>query len=256
MLRCAESRRSAGDQKLPLRSEILCPLADFAKYQVTHNLYFIDGARRRDLKGLDSQPLWARLATILVLMTGLLPFQSARSADTPSAEIKWTYFRLSLDKAGHIASCEITTSSGDAKADAWACKFMKYRARFYPPHRKGEALASVFTNRIRYEKSRDTKINFEKRGDSKNPMVDLIVETNAIYPNVLPRYLTTNVLISPDGQVEECAVSESSGEKSIDALACGALRKNGARPAVDVDNNPVRSVWLMKVMVRSKSVPK
>jgi TonB family protein len=58
-------------------------------------------------------------------------------------------FRLEVDKAGRVAGCAITASSGSAALDATTCRLLSARARFTPARdRKGRPVADSLTGRI------------------------------------------------------------------------------------------------------------
>jgi TonB family protein len=58
-------------------------------------------------------------------------------------------FRLEIDKAGRVAGCAITSSSGSAALDSTTCRLLAARARFTPARdRKGRAATDSVNGRI------------------------------------------------------------------------------------------------------------
>jgi hypothetical protein len=190
-----------------------------------------------------------RLALVILapLLTQVSVYAGAKEANAGA-----TAFRLSLDPNGQLTKCEITLSSGDAQSDDRVCHFMATRARFQPYLEEGKRIASVFTSRMRFEDGGTQGITFRKIDGAaiSDRQVDTIVGTTKLLAVDDVRFLKAHVLIEPNGKVEKCAIINSSGEGRIDDLACSALRSNSVQPAVDAQNNPVQSVWDMKILVR------
>lgn len=58
-------------------------------------------------------------------------------------------FRLTVDAAGAVSRCEVTTSSGSPVLDATTCQLMRERARFKPARdERGRAIAATYSNRV------------------------------------------------------------------------------------------------------------
>lgn len=94
-----------------------------------------------------------------------------------------TGFKLSIDEAGKVVSCEITQSSGDKLLDDKTCELMISRAGFTPARdKRGTAIASEWNSRVRW----------------KIP-VDLTDSDNS-------RSRTIEIVMRKDGTVESCNV--------------------------------------------------
>lgn len=58
-----------------------------------------------------------------------------------------TGFRVTIDSEGRVASCDITSSSGNADLDKATCDNVTRRARFRKP---SEGYGTTYTNRVRW----------------------------------------------------------------------------------------------------------
>lgn len=57
------------------------------------------------------------------------------------------------------------------------------------------------------------------------------------------------LIINTDGRVENCAIVTSSGAAALDERTCALAQSRGRfRPAAGVDGQPMRSVWVLRVI--------
>ena len=99
--------------------------------------------------------------------------------------------------------------------------------------------------------------------DVSNPRktVSLFAEPRAIHPE---NWVTTpdrersgssgegvayfQLTVSPDGDIEQCRILESSGFDILDRLTCSLISQRGHfRPALDQAGQPVASIWINRV---------
>lgn len=75
-------------------------------------------------------------------------------------------FRLSVDTAGHVVGCTITSSSGSADLDQSTCQLLTARASFVPAMgRDGRAAAATYSSAVRWQIPRG------------NPETDMVIQT-------------------------------------------------------------------------------
>ena len=60
-------------------------------------------------------------------------------------------FTLSVGPDGRPTNCSVTSSSGNGELDAAACSNLMKRAKFSPKMENGQAVASTYSNRVRWE---------------------------------------------------------------------------------------------------------
>jgi len=61
-------------------------------------------------------------------------------------------FRLTIDRQGRVANCEITSSSGSKTLDEATCNIIRTRARFTPARdSSGDAVSDEYSGKIRWE---------------------------------------------------------------------------------------------------------
>ena len=61
-------------------------------------------------------------------------------------------FKLTIDRQGRVANCDITSSSGSETLDVATCKILERRARFVPARDSaGNRVPDEYSGRIRWE---------------------------------------------------------------------------------------------------------
>jgi TonB family protein len=90
------------------------------------------------------QPARAQANLVSLFSSDDYPAAAARAGEQGSVG-----FRLDIDKAGRVAACEVTSSSGSAALDSTTCRLVSARARFSPARdRKGRPTTDKVTGRI------------------------------------------------------------------------------------------------------------
>jgi protein TonB len=112
------------------------------------------------------------IAWVVLVSTSALPIQAAQphglkpagnpgewinSDDYPPAALRakqagTSGFRLSVDAAGHVSGCTITSSSGSADLDQATCKLLTARASFVPAlGRNGRTIAATYSSSVHWQ---------------------------------------------------------------------------------------------------------
>ena len=144
-----------------------------------------------------------------------------RSTDYPAVALRsnvegTTAFSLSVDEAGTVTDCVVTSTSGSPELDATTCRFIQLRARFYPAtDEDGNAIPGGYSSRVRWQ----------------------IPVKNGPQPY---GYIVT-FEVAENGAVENCTTIEKSGEFEANTPGrdlCTTLVK--LAPYTDEAGNPVR----------------
>ncbi len=166
-------------------------------------------------------------------------------------------FKLSINKWGVVADCEITSSSGSAELDEATCKNVAFRAKFYPATDKdAKPIAGTYSNRVRWEVPKDDPILPDEKYTSDDDLSDTKVSPPAAAPREKrPQtfketgFFEVEYIVSTDGTVKECMESgelfQIMGEKE---KICDQVERDGklSDPYRDASGKPVEK----KVKVR------
>jgi len=91
----------------------------------------------------------ARGAQPVEPLTGLFSADDYPAAAVRNGEEGSILYRLTIDKAGRLSSCNIVTSSGSASLDSATCRIIRTRATFRPARNaKGKTMAGTILGRI------------------------------------------------------------------------------------------------------------
>ena len=83
------------------------------------------------------------------------------SEDYPSAPLRegaqgTTGFHVTVGPDGKVASCEVTSSSGNDQLDKATCQYVTRRARFTPAKdTDGKAMAGSYSSRVKWVVPKD-----------------------------------------------------------------------------------------------------
>ena len=87
--------------------------------------------------------------------TPVVPLHTLFSADDyPAAALRseeegMVVFRMTIDRQGRLARCDVTSSSGSSSLDSATCRLIRMRARFRPARNaKGKKMADMVYGRI------------------------------------------------------------------------------------------------------------
>ena len=85
----------------------------------------------------------------------VVPLHSLFSADDyPAAALRaeaegTVVYKVAIDKAGSVSSCEIISSSGSSSLDSTTCRLIRNRAKFHPARNsKGKKISDELHGRI------------------------------------------------------------------------------------------------------------
>ena len=158
------------------------------------------------------------------------------TTDYPSAALRerregTTAFRLTVDKAGRVTDCMITSSSGSPDLDQATCSLVMRRAQFTPAlDAKGKPTTGTFSTRVRWV-------------IPKGPRA------------IEPSQRQMSFVIGTDGKASDC-VETKNGE----VVTSAALRtpcSSGAtyKPYTDAAGNPVRKKVIMTQTIELSDAP-
>lgn len=143
------------------------------------------------------------------------PARWVEASDLPEIgkEADVTTFDLTIDRSGKPSHCAIVIRSGSDKLDAAVCKALVKRARFRPAI--GLDGSTVFYVR------RD-RVVWIPHGTGPNRAYDDadVVITSPDIRSESDHLAELLLTIGEDGTVSKCSISRSSGEESLDNLAC------------------------------------
>jgi TonB family protein len=161
--------------------------------------------------------------------------------------------RLSIDAAGLITGCAITSSSGHAELDAATCRLTRERFRFRPARNaKGKAVPDTISTRLVWRLAeaappplpplpappgvvQRARILAQPDGGLDYPAAALRLNQQGRSALILE--------IGADGRVANCIVRQSSGHGSLDEAACAVAMKERFKPGLDAAGRPVGDVY-------------
>jgi len=145
-----------------------------------------------------------------------------------------------VSPSGDVLGCQIAIPSKFADLDAAACPGMK-RAKFSPGRdRNGDAAYSLFENWVTWSIG----------GALKQPdTIDVELTVNHLPQGSPAKPVSKLALtVSKTGAVESCSVVRSSGNESLDGVACSSgVQSARISPLTDENDNPVESVQPLNV---------
>ena len=156
--------------------------------------------------------------------------------------------RFAYDVApdGRVTGCTIIRSSGSPALDEGTCRLMTERARLTPARdAQGRAVADRLTANVGWQLPDELPAE---------PMADLAdYLTGADYPaEALQRgeqgRVHIAVLVSQEGRVTDCGITQPSGSHALDLATCRAIRERARfLPARDEERQPARGGALASV---------
>ena len=164
-------------------------------------------------------------------------------------------FRLAVDPAGLVESCEVTASSGSADLDQATCRIMQARPHFTPAtDRKGRAVPDIVESRLNWVLPEEEETGPPSAGPNLASYV-----SNADYPPEAIRNGEEGTVgfvldVTPEGIVGACNVVAPSGSTLLDARTCEIMSARARfTPARDSNGTPVadhiraRIRWVLPV---------
>ena len=173
-----------------------------------------------------------------------------QAADLPEIDNRsaTTTFDLTLDPSGQAIHCAVIVASGSVQLDRAVCVALLKRARFKPAvDAAGLPIASVFRDRVVWRPEASGP-NYWFKG------ADILVSTPIIErrSKKLAEILLT---VSETGLIENCSVTKSVGNPSLDELACSVAKRENLLPAItDAQGTPVRGIRSLYVGFMPSSI--
>jgi periplasmic protein TonB len=134
-------------------------------------------------------------------------------------------FRLTLDAAGLVSGCIITSSSGSPDLDAVTCSLVTQRARFRPAtDAKGKNVEGTFSNRVRWVIPEDTQPNPFINPDGR----------------FLAAEVTYQFFIEPDGSTSDCVLITNDTAETLEQPEGPCVTTKPFKPFLDAKGMPVR----------------
>lgn len=190
-----------------------------------------------------------------------------------------TGFAFIVDPAGRVSACRVTSSSGVSANDLAVCRILRARARFVPARDSqsitvadaftGDVFWASTTPRLRFSPARAPGPILAFAAPSPGPVairaqpqrrLESLV-TRADYPASALRAgeegtVGFRLTVSPEGRVQNCVITSSSGSSALDAASCRLMRSRARfTPAVDDNGAPTVDLVEASIAWRPRRVP-
>ncbi len=178
---------------------------------------------------------------------GMMP--SLMDEQRPSA----TRIEVTVDPTGVPVRCEVTVS-GLRSLDRSACEMMIRRARFAPA-REGDGTPMFAVVRQDFTVNSIPALRRSNGPAETARRVDFAVPVAAL-PGT-ERMVVVDLLLTTDaaGRVGRCDVAATSGQPTVDGVACRQIASATFAPARDRAGNPVPALRQVSVAFAAGQVP-
>jgi protein TonB len=150
-------------------------------------------------------------------------------------------FRLTLDAAGRISDCAVTSSSGSPDLDALTCALVTERARFRPAtDARGNKTIGSYSNRVRWVVPED-------------PGPDPFYGPDGRF---VSNDMTYRFFIEPDGTTSDCVRITNDVAEILEKPEGPCLTQAPYKPFVDANGKPVRKRVSISVKIVVEDPPK
>lgn len=154
-------------------------------------------------------------------------------------------YRTLIAPTGRVERCEILKSSGVAEVDQIMCQNVTKRFRYAPARDdKGNAVFGVVSQTV----------TFRSNGRPAAPSeADYGFAVNSLPGGAKLARVQLAVLVSPQGAMTSCAITDASALKPVNDMACSALMSSGSLDRVrDAKDNLVTTVRRISLDFRAK----
>lgn len=166
------------------------------------------------------------------------PANWVRAADLPKIDGRTatTTFDLTIDQTGRAVHCAVIIASGSDRLDTAVCGALMKRARFKPAQDvDGAAVPSVYRDRVVW-------LSDAYSGNRWFKSPDIVVSTPAISGH-LKNIAEIIVVVDKIGEINNCFVTDSIRNETLDELACRAGKDPMiSLPVMDPHGSPLRGV--------------
>jgi len=146
---------------------------------------------------------------------------------------------ITVDPDGRTAACQLVMAQSES-FEKQVCNILKSRGRFRPAVESGHPTWGVYTMTISFLMSNKTSPSLV--------MYDVVVPVNRLPGTGVPQGVEIVQLVSADGKIEACNVTNPSAYAALNKLACKVATVLPIRSVTDHAGASVRAVVKQTVM--------
>ena len=151
-------------------------------------------------------------------------------------------FTVLVDAMGRVASCTVTSGSGNVQMDEIFCRSMQRYGRFNAAlDRDGNPASGEYSNVFRISAPPPAPQIEDMGKVAQRAMADYPVEA---LKKDQQGTVSIRLAVSAEGKVTGCEITASSGHRILDEAACSSMRRYAIfKPALESDGTPVESTF-------------
>lgn len=157
-------------------------------------------------------------------------------------------FILDISASGIPTACKAAVSSGYPVLDQTACAILMKRARFEPARgAQGEAISGYYYGKFNWALPTQPLEKAYRSYSAAPNAIDLVAP---FVPDSYKQPVEAKVTFGPNGRMEGCEITRTSGAPALDGLACQRLRPL-AVPGAGKSSEPGKNDGLYTVSFRT-----